>query len=123
MSNHLTEEELLALVREQRAPVTAPPELWPLVATSTIHLRAVRRHVLRSLRGILLLAAVLLIAATAIVTWHVERWTHVPQPPASGTGGGAHAGHAGHPTARTGRRPQDGPPAPPRPPQAPRPAN
>lgn len=118
MSDPLTEDELLALVQAPREPITAPPELWPLVAASTIHLRAVRRQVLRSMRGVLLMAALALAAASALVTWRVARWAMTPDAPASAPGGGAggvHQGHAGHPT--TTRRPQDGPPAPPRPPR------
>ena len=32
---------LLATVARERAAITAPPELWPLVASSTVHLAAV----------------------------------------------------------------------------------
>lgn len=119
MSEPLTDEELVALVRAQRTDVTAPAELWPLVAASTIHVRAVRRQVLRSMRGLLLLVAVVLVGATAFLTWQFAVWKlSVPQAPpiserARTGGGGTHAGHAGHP-----ERPPT-PPAPPRAPAAP----
>jgi predicted anti-sigma-YlaC factor YlaD len=113
---------LVTTAQRERASVTAPPELWPLVAASTIHLAAMRRQVLASMRGTLIAGAIALVAATAIVTWKVARWTaarELPAPtvPAStgGLGPGRHAGHAGHPTnLRTA-------PEPPRAPEAPRP--
>ena len=53
--------------------MSAPPELWPLVAASTVHAGRLRRRVLRSLRWVLLLAAVALVTATALVTAFVVR--------------------------------------------------
>jgi predicted anti-sigma-YlaC factor YlaD len=118
-------EETRAVVttaQRERASVTAPPELWPMVAASTIHLAAIRRQVLASMRGTLIAGAIALVAATAVVTWKLARWT-APRPAstqpvpvrAGGLGPGRHAGHAGHPTTtRTA-------PEPPRAPEAPRP--
>jgi anti-sigma factor RsiW len=111
--------ELLALAERERAAVHAPAELWPLVASSTIHLAEVRRAVIRSMRGVLVAGALAIAAATAVVTWRIARWTmpaSEPTPatvaPASQPRGGWHAGHAGHPTS---------PPQAPRAPEAPRP--
>jgi predicted anti-sigma-YlaC factor YlaD len=113
---------VVTTAQRERASVSAPSELWPMVAASTIHLAAVRRRVLASMRGALIAGAIALVAATAVVTWKVARWT-APRvvPPAtapvksSGPGPGRHAGHAGHPTTiRTA-------PEPPRAPEAPRP--
>lgn len=107
---------LLVTATRERAAVTAPAELWPLVASSTIHLAAMRRQVLASMRGVLLAAAIALVAATAVVTWKVARWTAARDVPArtipvrvDGPGR-----HAGHPTAP--RAPDA--PRPPRPPDA-----
>jgi anti-sigma factor RsiW len=75
--------------------VTAPPELWPLVASSTIHLAAMRRQVLSSMRGVLLAGAITLVAATAVVTWKVARWTAARDVPA--TTAPVRAGRAGTP--------------------------
>ena len=105
-------EETRAVVttaQREGASVTAPAELWPIVAASTIHLAAMRRQVIASLRGVLITGAIVLAAATAFVTWKVARWTApraVPTPTvparAGGLGPGRHAGHAGHPaTIRT----------------------
>jgi predicted anti-sigma-YlaC factor YlaD len=109
---------VVTLAQRERASVTAPPELWPMVAASTIHLAAMRRQVLASLRGVLIAGAIALVAATAVVTWKLARWSAARDVPAaivgvnsSGPGPGRHAGHAGHPTA----------PEPPRAPAAPRP--
>jgi len=107
---------LLATATRERAAVAAPPELWQLVASSTIHLAAMRRQVLASMRGVLLAGAIALVAATAVVTWKVARWTaarDVPAPTAPVTRGGP-GRHAGHPTPPR-------PPTPPRAPDAPRP--
>jgi predicted anti-sigma-YlaC factor YlaD len=94
---------LVATATRERAAVTAPAELWPLVASSTIHLAAVRRQVLASMRGLLIAGALALAAATAVITWQVARWTAAPNTvapstitPRSGATGGVHAGHAGH---------------------------
>ena len=109
---------LLATATRERAAVSAPPELWPLVASSTIHLAEVRRAVIRSMRGVLLASAIALVTATAVVTWKLARWTaarDVPattQPRAGGPGR-----HAGHPTPP----PAPIPPRPPEPPRPPRP--
>src|SRR6188472_4789424 len=65
--------ELIAIAQRQRVSIAAPAELWPLVASSTIHLAAMRRQVLASLRGVLIAGAIALVAATAIVTWKVAR--------------------------------------------------
>ena len=53
---------LLALSRTASAGITAPPELWPLVASSTIH--APRRSSIIALRA----TRVLLVIAFAILT-------------------------------------------------------
>jgi hypothetical protein len=80
--------------------VSAPAELWPLVAASTIHVAEVRRRVLASMRGVLLAGAIALVAATALVTWKIARWTMAPRAEApsavvrpASTRGGVHAGH------------------------------
>ena len=86
--------ELIVTAQRQRAPVVAPAELWPLVASSAIHLAAVRRQVLTSMRGLLVAGAIAIAAATAVITWQVARWTSVPRVAAPSSG---HAGHAGHP--------------------------
>ena len=108
---------LLATATRERAAVSAPPELWPLVASSTIHLAAVRRQVLASMRGVLLAGAIALVAATAVVTWKVARWSAARDVPATTapTRSGGPGRHAGHPTVP---RPPT-PPTPPRPPDAP----
>lgn len=109
----------------QRGGVTAPPELWTLVAASTIHLRTVRKQVLRSMRGPLLVAALALVAATAAVTWRLAHLTREPadpaEPPAAATapvqrplGPGQ---HAGHPTTERSPRRAPAPPAAPIPPE------
>jgi len=73
---------LLVLAREARGGTPAPPELWPLVAASTMHAARVRRQVLRSMRGVLLVGALALVAATAAVTIFVVRQLQPPtQPP------------------------------------------
>jgi predicted anti-sigma-YlaC factor YlaD len=94
---------LLATATRERAAITAPAELWPLVASSTIHLAAVRRQVLASMRGLLIAGALALVGATAVITWQVARWTSASKVvapstvvPRSGATGGGHAGHAGH---------------------------
>jgi predicted anti-sigma-YlaC factor YlaD len=113
---------VVTTAQREGAAVTAPAELWPMVAASTIHLAAIRRQVLASLRGVLIVGALVLVGATAVVTWKVARWTAARAAPAptipvraGGLGPGQHAGHAGHPkTIRTA-------PEPPRAPDAPRP--
>jgi predicted anti-sigma-YlaC factor YlaD len=113
---------VVATAQRERMRVSAPAELWPMVAASTIHLAAMRRQVLASMRGALIAGAIALVAATAVVTWKVARWTSpLPAPTpttparAGGPGPGRHAGHAGHPTT-IGTAPE-----PPRAPEAPRP--
>ena len=110
---------LLATATRERSAITAPPDLWPLVASSTIHLAAVRRQVLASMRGVLLAGALALAAATAVITWKIARWTAEPDAVAPRSGASSprhagHAGHAGHPVAPE-------PPIPPKAPVAPRP--
>jgi predicted anti-sigma-YlaC factor YlaD len=92
--------EMLALAERERVAVSAPAELWPLVAASTIHVAEVRRRVLASMRGVLLAGAIALVAATALVTWKIARWTMAPRAEApsavvrpASTRGGVHAGH------------------------------
>ena len=94
---------LLATANRERAATAAPPELWPLVASSTIHLAAVRRRVLASMAGLLMAGALALVAATAAITWQVARWTAEPRTvtpavvaPRASTASPVHAGHAGH---------------------------
>jgi predicted anti-sigma-YlaC factor YlaD len=102
---------LLQTVTRERAVVTAPAELWPLVSAATIHLAEVRRRALASMRGVLLAGAIAIVAATAMITWKVARWTmsqSAGAPPAGAPGPGR---HAGHPTV----------PTPPTPPKAPAP--
>ena len=94
---------VVTTAQRERASVTAPPELWPMVAASTIHLAAIRRQVLASMRGALIAGAIALVAATAVVTWKLARWT-APRP----------ASTQPVPTTRTA-------PEPPRAPEAPRP--
>lgn len=53
--------------------VAPPPELWTVVAATTVHERLVRRHVLRSMRGGLALAALVLVAASSAATIGVMR--------------------------------------------------
>ena len=103
---------LLATATRERAAIVAPADLWPLVASSTIHLAAVRRAVLRSMRGVFIAGAIAVAAATAVVTWKVARWTsasRVESPRAASPGPGRHAGHPAAPTAPV---PPKAPPAP-----------
>jgi anti-sigma factor RsiW len=106
--------ELIATAQQQRASVAAPSELWPLVASSTIHLAAVRRQVLRSMRGLLVTGALAIAAATAVITWQVARWTSEPRAMARSTAAPRASrirspGPAGHPVVPE-------PPIPPSPP-------
>ena len=117
---------VVTTAQRERAVVTAPAELWPMVAASTIHLAAMRRQVLASLRGVLIAGAIALVAATAIVTWKVARWTTphtVPATTAPARAGGLGPGrHAGHPTNLPGHTTNiRTAPEPPRAPDAPRP--
>lgn len=54
-------EELIDIGRAAREERSAPADLWPLVAATTIHERTVKRHVLRSVRWELAIAAAVLI--------------------------------------------------------------
>ena len=110
---------VLGWATSERAAVRAPAELWPLVASQTVHLAEVRRAVIRSMRGVLLAGAIAIAAATAVVTWKVARWTMQPSRPAgrverSPQRGGTHAGHSTVPQA-----PET--PTPPTPPEPPSP--
>ena len=108
---------VVTLAQRHRSIVTAPAELWPLVASSTIHLAAVRRQVLASMRGVLIVGAIALIAATAVVTWKVARWTSEPRVVAPTIGRpGYHAPGGSHPTRVSPKAPEA-----PKPPTAPRP--
>lgn len=71
------------MAQQERLAVTPPAALSPLVASSTIHLSAVRRQVLASMRGVLIAGAIALVTATAMVTWKVARWTSEPRVVAS----------------------------------------
>jgi hypothetical protein len=105
--------EVVAWTQRERPAVTVPPELWPLVASSTIHLATVRRQVIASMRGVLLAGAIALVAATAVITWKVARWTSAPRAVASPVRrGGVHAPGGSHPRA----------PEPPRAPKPPTPS-
>lgn len=59
---------LLAEARRTSHATKAPPELWTLVAASTIHAARVRRQLVRSARGLLILGALVLVLATAALT-------------------------------------------------------
>ncbi|HEU4722928.1 MAG TPA: zf-HC2 domain-containing protein [Gemmatimonadaceae bacterium] len=114
---------VLAWATSERAAVRAPAELWPLVASQTVHLAEVRRAVIRSMRGVLVAGAIALAAATAVVTWKVARWTMKPATPvtrvqAAPQRGGTHAGHPRTGIAPTGPKPSEAP-TPPKPPEAP----
>jgi len=110
--------EVLAWASHERASATAPAELWPLVASSTIHLAAVRRTVLRSMRGMLIAGAIGIAAATAVVTWKVASWTQPTTTapargqPSSVGGPGRHAGHPAPPTPPPAPVPPRATPAP-----------
>ena len=112
--------ELLAWATQERAAATAPPELWPLVASQTIHLPEVRRAVIRSMRGVLVVGVIVLVAATAFISWKVARWSARADAAPSRVEtplrrGGVHAGHPRIPTPPTAPRP----PTPPTPPELP----
>jgi hypothetical protein len=53
-------EELIDSGRSARTESSAPADLWPLVAATTIHERMVKRHVLRGMRRELGIAAAIL---------------------------------------------------------------
>ena len=108
---------VVTLAQRTRSSVTAPTELWPLVASSTIHLAAVRRQVLASMRSVLIVGAIALVAATAVVTWKVARWTNTPREVAPRIGTpGVHAPGGRHPSGVAPRAPEA-----PKAPDAPRP--
>ena len=72
--------QVIALGRTDEARAAAPlltveppPELWPVVAATTMHERLVRRHVLRSMRGGLLVGGLALVAASSAATVGVMR--------------------------------------------------
>lgn len=74
-------EELIDTGRAAREERAAPAELWPLVAATTIHERTVKRHVLRSVRRELAIAAAVLMllsgAAGALgmrIAMRAESW-------------------------------------------------
>lgn len=81
--------------------IEPPPELWTVVAATTVHERLVRRHVLRSMRGTLALAALVLVAASSVTTVGVMRLVQgearpraidsesLPSPPAGPAGSAA----------------------------------
>jgi hypothetical protein len=54
--------------------IEPPPELWTVVAATTVHERLVRRHVLRAMRGTLALVALALVAASSATTVGVMRF-------------------------------------------------
>jgi hypothetical protein len=69
------------------------------------------------MRGVLIAGAIALVAATAVVTWKLARWTApravpVTTAPVRAGGPGRHAGHAGHPTIPEAPRAPDAPQAP-----------
>jgi len=103
---------LLATATRERAAITAPAELWPLVAASTIHFAALRRAALRSLRGALIAGAIAVAAATAVVTWKVAKWTSAPSAESPRAGAPGPGRHAGHPTAPSAPAPPEAPRAP-----------
>jgi hypothetical protein len=61
-------EELIDTGRSARQERAAPADLWPLVAATTIHERAVKRHVLRSVRRELAFAAAVLVMLSSAAT-------------------------------------------------------
>lgn len=61
-------EELIETGQSARQERAAPADLWPLVAATTIHERAVKRHVLRSVRRELAFAAAVLVMLSSAAT-------------------------------------------------------
>lgn len=61
-------EELIDTGRESRREASAPADLWPLVAATTIHERVVRKHVLKSVRRELAIAAIVLVMLSSLGT-------------------------------------------------------
>jgi len=64
---------VVTLGARMRGLGTVPPDVWPQVAAATIHARAVRRHVLRSLRLPLVVGGLALAAASAWLGMRAER--------------------------------------------------
>jgi len=72
--------QVIALGRTDEARAAAPsltveppPDLWTIVAATTVHERLVRRQVLRSMRGGLAVAALVIVAASSATTMAVMR--------------------------------------------------
>ncbi len=76
--------QVVTVSQQARTPLAAPEELWTLVSASTLHERAMRRQVLRSMRGVLAIGALALVAATAGVTLFVVRGANGLFPPPPG---------------------------------------
>lgn len=72
---------VVTLSQQARTPLAAPDELWSMVSASTIHERALRRRVLRSMRGVLVVGALAIMAATAALTLFVARGANGMLPP------------------------------------------
>ena len=99
---------VMSWARNERSRAKAPAELWTLISSSTIHLAAVRRQVMASMRGVLIAGALAIVVATAVITWRVARWTSRPQvvvPPAGAPAPGTHAPGGRHPTTEAPRPP------------------
>jgi hypothetical protein len=109
---------LLVLSQQARRALTAPPELWPLVAASTIHAARMRRRVLRSLRPVLLGGALALVLGTAAVTAFVV--ARLRPSPAATPPRGTPGDTRGVPSGATPGRPAP-PPTAPAPPAVPLP--
>ena len=107
---------VVKLAQRERFAEPAPPELWPLVASTTIHLAAVRRQVLASMRSVLIVGAIALVAATAVITLKVASWARDRRAvtPAS-IPAGTHGPSGRHPVGGAPRAPDA-----PRPPSVPR---
>ena len=116
--------EVVALGRTASSGMAVPPDVWVAVAAATVHERVVRRHILRSMRGVLAVMALAIAVASAIVSSLVTR--AVLQPAA--TAGGAPAVEGRWAPLELLRRLLNGPaagpeaPIPPEPPVPPEPA-
>ena len=77
---------VVTLSQQARTPLAAPDELWAMVSASTIHERVLRRRVLRSMRGVLVVGALAIMAATAGLTLFVARGANGMIPPMPGFG-------------------------------------
>ena len=75
--------QVVTVSHSARTPLMAPDELWTMVSASTIHERALRRQVLRSMRGVLAVGALAIMAATAGLTLFLARGVHLLFPPPS----------------------------------------